>query len=278
MNGGARDWCPPDPAAGTPVVGQRAHAYGPRVSILDNAFLSSAVARIASPEAAQGELVPLLRTVYTALLVAVLGSEFPRIEAEYPTRMAAVHGVLAHWRGPVLDPGCEVVVCDIIRAGIVPSQVCFELLTQVLPSGQARLDHLNMARRSDAAGRVIGVDLSGSKIGGSVEGRVLLLPDPMGATGATTLRAVDHYLEHHGRPAAILALPMIATPEYLRAVLAHNAGIRVTTARLDRGLSAPDVLHSMPGQRWDEERGLDDHGYIVPGAGGMGEVLNNSWC
>jgi uracil phosphoribosyltransferase len=29
--------------------------------------------------------------------------------------------------------------------------------------------------------------------------------------------------------------------------------------------------------RWDEERGLDDHHYIVPGAGGVGEVLNNAW-
>ena len=48
--------------------------------------------------------------------------------------------------------------------------------------------------------------------------------------------------------------------------------------RLDRGLSAPDVLETLPGTRWDEERGLDAHSYIIPGAGGLGEVLNNSWC
>ena len=48
--------------------------------------------------------------------------------------------------------------------------------------------------------------------------------------------------------------------------------------RLDRGLSAPDVLASVPGTRWDEERGLDDHHYIIPGGGGMGEVLNNAFC
>ena len=73
-------------------------------------------------------------------------------------------------------------------------------------------------------------------------------------------------------------MPMIATPEYLRVVLDLAEDLVVYTARLDRGLSPPDVLEALPGAQWDREVGLDDHGYIVPGAGGMGEVLNNSWC
>ena len=52
----------------------------------------------------------------------------------------------------------------------------------------------------------------------------------------------------------------------------------VYTLRLDRGLSAQDVLDEHPGVRWEDERGLNDLSYIVPGAGGLGEVLNNSWC
>jgi uracil phosphoribosyltransferase len=124
---------------------------------------------------------------------------------------------------------------------------------------------------------VTGVDLSGSKIGGSVEGAVLLLPDPMGATGQTTARVLRHYRETYGRPSRVVALPMIATPEYLRTVLAFEELV-VYTARLDRGMSPPGVLRSLPGSRWDEERGLDEKSYIVPGAGGMGEVINNSWC
>jgi uracil phosphoribosyltransferase len=36
-------------------------------------------------------------------------------------------------------------------------------------------------------------------------------------------------------------------------------------------------LQTVPGELWGEERGLDDHHYIVPGAGGLGEVLNNSF-
>ena len=99
------------------------------------------------------------------------------------------------------------------------------------------------------------MDLSGSKIGGSVEGKVLILPDPMGATGSTTIRAVDHYLEHHGRPSHVLALPMIATPEYLRAVTDRVENVSVYTLRVDRGLSPPDVLATPPGTHWERERG-----------------------
>ena len=72
-------------------------------------------------------------------------------------------------------------------------------------------------------------------------------------------------------------MPMIATPEYLRAVL-DIEGLVVYTPRLDRGLSSDEVLAADPGVFWDLERGLDELSYIVPGAGGIGEVLNNSWC
>jgi hypothetical protein len=51
----------------------------------------------------------------------------------------------------------------------------------------------------------------------------------------------------------------------------------VYALRLDRGLSPAHVLDTVPGTLWDEERGLDDHCYIVPGGGGLGEVLNNSF-
>jgi uracil phosphoribosyltransferase len=242
---------------------EREHRYGAQVHILDNRFLLTALARLSSPHVRHPEMVGILRQVYQTMLVNVAGREFPAVRAEVPTRMAEFHPREGVYRGTVLDPKTRVVIVDIIRAGIVPSQTCFEMLTSVLPGDNVRLDHLTMARVSDAAGHVVGVDLHGSKIGGSVEGAILLLPDPM---------------EHHGRPARIVAMPMIATPEYLRAVLGGIDNLVVYTARLDRGLSAEEVLDTPPGTRWNEERGLNDKGYIVPGAGAMGEVLNNAWC
>jgi uracil phosphoribosyltransferase len=254
------------------------HRYGSKVHILDNLYLLTALAKLSGKRIKHPEMTATLRRIYQIMLANVAGHDLPRVRIEEPTRMQESHPREGVYRGDVLDPATKIVIVDIIRAGIVPSQVCFEMLTAVLPDENVRLDHLNMARTADAEGHVTGVDLSGSKIGGNVDGSILLLPDPMGATGSTTIRALRHYHERFGQPARIIAMPMIATPEYLRAVLDAFDDVVIYTARLDRGLSAPDVLATLPGERWSEERGLNDKGYIVPGAGGMGEVLNNAWC
>ncbi len=254
------------------------HGYGPKVHILDNLYLLTALSKLSGKRIRHPEMTATLRRVYQIMLANVAGHDLPCVRTEEPTRMQDLHPAEGVYRGDVLDPATRIVIVDIIRAGIVPSQVCFEMLTAVLPDENIRLDHLNMARKSDAAGHVVGVDLSGSKIGGTVDGSILLLPDPMGATGSTTIRAIDHYRRNHGKPSRVIAMPMIATPEYLRAVLDAVEDVVIYTARLDRGLSSPETLARLPGERWSEERGLNAHGYIVPGAGGMGEVLNNSWC
>lgn len=254
------------------------HAYGPRVQVTGDGWSLAALARLGSPDVRHTELLALVRSLYRGLAQRAFGAELPTVDVSVPTRMADLHPDEGVYRGISLDPAARVVVLDIIRGGIVPAQVCFETLTEVLPVDHARLDHLNMARVSDAEGRVVGVDLSGSKVGGSTEGATVVIPDPMGATGSTVVRAVEHLIEHHGRPARVLSLPLIATPEFLRNVLDSLPEAVVYALRVDRGLSAPDVLACTPGERWAEERGLNDQGYIIPGAGGVGEVLNNSWC
>lgn len=254
-----------------------AQAYGPRVHILASPTLQTLLARLGGLEIHQPELAWVLRTIYAELFLRAADGELETRYAEVPTRMVELHPEEGIWRGAAIDPAEQLVFVDVIRAGIVPAQLCFELASSLLPDGNLRIDHLNMARISDDEGHVVGVDLSGSKIGGSVEGRVLVLPDPMGATGSTTLKALEHYFKHHGRPKKILALPMISTPEYLAAVLTIEEVV-VYTARLDRGLSPEDVLGLPPGVDWERECGLNEQGYIVPGAGGLGEVLNNSWC
>jgi len=52
----------------------------------------------------------------------------------------------------------------------------------------------------------------------------------------------------------------------------------VYALRVDRGASSPSALASIPGTLWDEESGLTDNQYIIPGAGGLGELMNNSYC
>lgn len=263
--------------AGEPPPSAR-HRYGPRVHVLGDAYTLTALARLGSPDVTHTELLALLRALYEGLAQRAFGTELSTIDGSVPTRMAALHGAAGVYRGPLLDPGAPVVVVDVIRGGILPAQVCFETLTRVLPGDGVRLDHVNVSRVADRDGRVVGADLSGSKVGGSTLGATLVIPDPMGATGSTVRRVVAHLVEEHGRPARILCLPLIATPEFLRAVLDCDPNVAVYCLRVDRGLSPPDVLATVPGTYWERERGLDERGYVVPGAGGVGEVLNKSWC
>ena len=80
-----------------------------------------------------------------------------------------------------------------------------------------------------------------------------------------------------GQPRGMAAIHLIVTPEYLRRMTSDYPDLEIFAVRLDRGLSSPEVLATPPGTRWDEERGLNEVQYIVPGAGGVGEVLNNAW-
>lgn len=263
----------PAPARSTSV----SHAYGPRVEIVSDAWTSSALSKLSSPEVSHTELVALVKAV-TARLASVAFSYLPSAPAATVTRMAEKHGTeVGTWRGTALDPSSSIVVVDVIRGGMIPSQVVFELLTLVLPIDTLRLDHLNMERVAGPAGGVERVDLSGSKVGGSIQDATLILPDPMGATGSTMVRALQHLMEKYGRPAKILMLPLIATPEFLRTVLDFDESVHVVAGRVDRGMSPADVLQTPLGSRWAEESGLDQDAYIVPGAGGVGELLNNSY-
>ncbi len=236
------------------------------------------LAKLSAEEAVAPILQMLVRESYRLLFGRAAQRCLRASPTRVPTRMAAGHPKDGVFEGQIPDPTQQVVVVDVIRAGVVPAQTIYELLSLVLPAQQLRLDHVNMARREGPDGHVAGVDLSGSKVGGKVDGVTLILPDPMGATGSTVITLLDHYRRNYGKPERVVLLPLVATPEYLRAVLALGDHVEVHLGRLDRGLSPKDVLDSPPGARWDEERGLDDHDYVVPGCGGMGEVLNNSWC
>lgn len=258
-----------------------AHRYGPDVHLLDDAFLLSLLARIGSPEIGPTQLPSLVRTAYRRLLQEVLAREFPVRQLHLKTRMTATEPK-AVYRGPVLCRDTRLVLCAVIRAGILPAQACFEAAVEVLSPENVRLDFLNMSRTTDNDNRVTGVRLDGSKIGGPVDDALVLVPDPMGATGGTVCRAVEVYRElgngsSDQGPLAIAALHLMITPEAIQRVTSMHPGVKIYAARLDRGLSSERALDSEPGTYPDEERGLNDVQYIVPGAGGMGELLTNSW-
>ncbi|OGQ88257.1 MAG: uracil phosphoribosyltransferase [Deltaproteobacteria bacterium RIFOXYA12_FULL_58_15] len=253
------------------------HEYGGNVHLLADPVLLTLLGRLCRPETLQPEVTWLIRDIYETLVRLVIANELPRRQAEVRTRMFASTSA-GVWSGSLLDPNTRVVTVNIARAGMQPSQVAFETLTRLLNPDVVRQDHIYMSRVTDASDSVVGVDVAGNKIGGDVNDATVLLPDPMGATGGSIVRAANMYKNLKGGPAKkIVAAHLVVTPEYLKRVHDELPELVVYAVRLDRGLSAPDVLETGLGERWDEEKGLNERQYIVPGAGGLGEILNNSY-
>lgn len=253
------------------------HAYGEGVHVLDDPVAWSLLSRVCSPETTQPEFGRLVNRLYDGLARAVVAAELPRERVDSPTRMAANHRE-AVYRGIVVDSRTRAVTVAIARAGTMPSQIVFELLNEVLAPECVRQDHVFMSRQTNAAGEVTGALWHDAKIGRDIGGRYVLFPDPMGATGSSMISAIDHYKTAlDGTPARCIAMHLMITPEYVRNMQKAHPDVVIYALRLDRGLSTDRALAASPGTYWDEERGLTDTQYIVPGAGGVGELLNNAW-
>ncbi len=254
------------------------HRYGPNVHLLRDPMLHTQLARLCSPETVQPEIHWLVQELYRNLAGAAIAAEFPRRRVERPTRMIAStpRGVYV---GQVLEPRTRAVVVDVARAGMVPAQVVYDALNHILDPRGVRQDHVVMSRTTDEkTGAVTGVSMSGSKVAGDAAGAFVIIPDPMGATGSSISAAADIY---HGEgmqpPRRVIMMNLIVTPQYLKEVTTRHPEAQIYAVRLDRGLSPADVLKTVPGERWDEENGLDDKQYIVPGGGGFGEIMNNAY-
>ncbi len=252
------------------------HEYGPNVHVLTDPYYATILARICSPETRQPTFNTLVRRLYEGLCRAVINNEFPRRQRRVPTRMAATTD-RAVVGADFVDPVTRVITVDLARAGILPSMAVFDMLNEVMDPEVVRQDHVIMQRETDSDGQVTGANMSGSKVGGPVAGRVILLPDPMGATGSSMCNAIRYYKGGlDGAPGPIVAMHLIVTPEYIKRVTTEHPDVKIYALRLDRGMSDADVLETKPGQLWDREQGLNPVQYIVPGGGGFGELMNNA--
>lgn len=255
------------------------HGFGDRVRIHSpHPFVAAFAAKISSDVTGQPDLNRLLRIIYQSLAMLAIHN-FPRRTIAVRTPMAKQEGARGYWIGDVADPvGTKVVIADIARAGSVPAETLYSLLTDVLDPDNVRKDLLVMARKTDAEGKVIGTECGYSKIGGSIEGSVLLIPEPMVATGGTIEMLFDSYEQQKaGTPALAILLAMIITPEAVLRLTKRFPDLVIHAARLDRNMSSAKALDMMPGLYKGEDRGLNEISYIVPGGGGLGERQTNAW-
>lgn len=254
------------------------HLYGEKVHLLSSPFMLSLLAKLGSPETEQPQINELTSMLYAYLTDATIDLLFPRKNVSIETRMKEHHAE-ASYEGQIIDPSIPCVSVDLARAGTLPSHLCYTKLNYLMQPSLVRQDHFYVARMTNELGEVTGVNVSGSKIGGGVDNAIVLFPDPMGATGSTIVEVYNHYRNNvGGKPKLMVAMHLIITPEYLAKVTKECPDLHIIALRLDRGLSSKEVLKEVPGKKWAEEKGLNNHQYIVPGAGGLGEILNNSYC
>ncbi len=256
---------------------EQEHHYGSQVHLIKSPFLSGVLARLCSPETAQPEINRLVELLYTHLISFSVIHEFEQEIFSQPTRMTETHPqALLH--GSRLSQSQKAVCVNLARAGTYPSHICYDFLHYALPANNLRQDHIFAARMTDMKDQVTGTSFSGSKIGGDIKNCHVIFPDPMGATGNTIVSAIEHYKKKVPGPAhKFLALHLIVTPEYLKRVLTSHSDVSIYALRLDRGLSSEAILKTPLGKFWDQEKGLNSKDYIIPGGGGFGEIMNNSY-
>lgn len=253
------------------------HRYGPNIHVLSDPVLVSRVLKLSLPDTAavQGSL--LLRSVYRDLIRVTMAAEFPRCKVAAPTRMAEAEpdGV---WEGEVIDPDTKAVSVALARAGLISSQICYEEMGTLLRPQNVRQDFLMVERKISKTGKVLGADAFGAKVGGSYENRIVIFPDPMGATGGSLDLAIRFVRRRAGgkKIGKLILLMLVITPEFIRRISADHPDAIVYAARLDRGRSDKRALASLPGTLPKLESGLNEHGYVIPGLGGLGEYLNNA--
>ncbi|MBC7465207.1 MAG: uracil phosphoribosyltransferase [Bdellovibrio sp.] len=256
---------------------EQTHHYGTNFHLLNNTFLQSMLTELCLNQTTQPQINRLIEKLYAGLVEHAANTVLKKEIQTFQTRMGEMHPE-AKLTTEVFSKSNKAVSVNLARAGTFPSHICYDLLHSILPAENIRQDHIFAARMTNNSQQVTGTQLGSYKIGGGIEEASIFFPDPMGATGGTLTSAIDYYEKQiEGRAKAYVALHLIVTPEYLKKVLAHKAPVHVFALRVDRGLSPANVLQSPLGLYWDQEKGLNDNQYIVPGAGGLGELLNNSY-
>lgn len=159
---------------------------------------------------------------------------------DIPLHTEQIETPLETMTAKVLD-GKKLVFVSILRAG----GGILDGMLSLVPS--ARVGHIGLYR--DPKTRVV-IEYY-FKVPTDLHERDVVVVDPMLATGHTAVAAIDRLKEHHARSIKFVCL--LACPEGLAVLHGAHPEIPVYTASVDRG--------------------LDEHGYIVPGLGDAGDRL-----
>lgn len=162
------------------------------------------------------------------------------VTRDMPTQLIDIDTPLEAMKSPVID-GKKTVFVSIMRAG---GGFLDGMLT-VVPG--ARIGHVGLYRDPQTLAAVEYY----FKMPSGMHERDAIVLDPMLATGNSAVAAVDRLKET--KPRSIRFVCLLAAPEGLKTLQAAHPDVPIYTAAIDRG--------------------LNDHGYILPGLGDAGDRL-----
>lgn len=204
----------------------------PNVTVVDHPLVAHKLSLIRDKETSTAKFRMLMRE-----MGLLLGYEVLR---DLPTELRTIETPLTSMQAPFLT-GKKVVFVPILRAGMG----LLDGLLELVPA--ARVGHIGLYREPET---LVAVEYY-MKVPEDIGERMVVLIDPMLATGNSAIAAISRLKEHGVQSMKVLCL--LAAPEGISAVHSLYPEIPIVTAAVDSH--------------------LDDHGYIVPGLGDAGDRL-----
>ena len=202
------------------------------VTVVDHPLVRHKLTLMRAGNTGTAEFRQLLREI--ALL---LGYE---VLHDLPLTMQMIETPLAPMESPKLE-GKKLVLVSILRAGTG----LLDGLLDLVPA--ARVGHIGLYRDPETLEAVEYY----FKVPGYLEDRMVVVADPMLATGNSAIAAVARLKEAGAKSIKFLCL--LAAPEGVMAFQEAHPGVPIFTAAIDDH--------------------LNDHGYIIPGLGDAGDRL-----
>ncbi len=162
------------------------------------------------------------------------------VTRDMPTQLIEIETPLEPMQSPVID-GKKTVFVSILRAG----NGFLDGMLNVVPG--ARVGHVGLYRDPKT---LVAVEYY-FKMPHSMHERDAIVLDPMLATGNSAVAAVDRLKETN--PRSIRFVCLLAAPEGIKNFSEAHPDVPIYTAAIDRG--------------------LNDHGYILPGLGDAGDRM-----
>ena len=204
----------------------------PNLTVVDHPLLKHKLTHLRSEETTTDSFRRLVKELSQMLCYEVT--------RDLPTEDVTIRTPLAEIRAPMIS-GKKQCIVSILRAG----NGMLDGMLDLLPT--ARVGHIGLYRDPATLEPVEYY----FKVPEDIADRVVIVVDPMLATGNSAVAALDK-LKARG-VTSLKFVCLLAAPEGVKCMLEHHPDVSITVAALD-------------------ER-LNDHGYIVPGLGDAGDRL-----